>query len=436
MERVPVLRVVDSFKGTDTGRQRRANEDAAFERPPLFAVADGMGGARAGEVASQIAVDVLEPGLPDGPDGIEERLAALVQDANARIHDLSRSDAERAGMGTTITVAHVGDEELTVAHVGDSRLYCLREGTLERLTRDHSLVDELVREGKITQEEAEVHPQRSIITRALGPEPQVEIDRLTWRPRAGDVYLLCSDGLTSMVSESDITRIVTEALEDPDAVLADAGRALIDAANAAGGRDNITVVLFRLGEVTFGGESPLPAGAADEETRLGRDMPTVAEVQAGLATQQAAGAEAAATAQAAAAEPPPAPVERRMPKLRKAVTGDEETRRSPFRKALRILATVFIVLFPFAAGGYIATQAVYFVGVDDEGFVTVYKGVPYELPLGIEMYTENFVSGVPVTSLPPRIEETVTEHKLRSLEDANDLVRALERGEVAGQGAP
>ena len=424
MERVPLLRVVDSFKGTDTGRQRRANEDAAFERSPLFAVADGMGGARAGEVASRIAVDVLEPGLPDGPASAEERLASLVEDANTRIHDLSQSDAERAGMGTTITVVHVGEDELAIAHVGDSRLYCLRDGTLERLTRDNSLVDELVREGKITQEEAEVHPQRSIITRALGPEPQVEVDRHTWRPRAGDVYLLCSDGLTTMVPEPEVTRILTEEGDRPGSRLADAGRALIDAANEAGGRDNITVVLFRIGDA-----EGVPADD-DQATRLGADMPSVAEVEAGLVAQQAAGAEAAATATAAAA---PSPVERRMPRLRRAVVGDEAKPRGRVRKTLRILGATLIVIFPFAAGGYIATQAVYFVGVSDDGFVTVYKGVPYELPLGIDMYAENFRSGVPVGTLPAPVAETVTEHKLRSLEDANDLVRAIERGEIAGQ---
>lgn len=410
-----MLRVADYFKDTDTGRARRANEDSAFARAPLFAVADGMGGAQAGEVASRMAVSVLEPGLPEGEGSVEERLAALVQDANAQIHELSRADEDRAGMGTTITAAYVGEEELSIAHVGDSRLYLLRDGSFERLTRDHSLVDELVREGKLTPEEADVHPQRSIITRALGPEPAVEVDRLTWRARAGDVYLLCSDGLTSMVPEGRVGEIVAAAGSLPDA-----GRALIDAANAAGGRDNITVVLFRLEEVAF-------AGAADDQaTRLGDTAPTVADVQAALRDAPPA------TRESSIATAAPAPVQQRQPRA-PGMKVKEAKERGPVRKVARGLIWLLVVLFPFAAGGYIASQAVYFVGVDDEGFVTVYKGVPYELPGGLDMFSENFVSGVPASTLPARAQDTVTAHKLRSLEDANDLVRQIERGELAGQ---
>src|SRR5918992_1054773 len=175
-----MLRVADHFERSDTGRQRRGNEDAFYARAPLFAVADGMGGAQAGEVASGMAVAVVEKGLPDGRGSVEERLRAIVDEANARINDLARADHQRAGMGTTLTLAYVGEEELSVAHVGDSRLYRLRDGAFERLTEDHSLVEELVRQGKITPEEAEEHPQRSIITRALGPESAVEADSRTW----------------------------------------------------------------------------------------------------------------------------------------------------------------------------------------------------------------------------------------------------------------
>jgi len=423
-----MLRVADSFKDTDTGRQRRANEDSAFARAPLFAVADGMGGAQAGEVASRMAVEVLEPGLPEGAGSTEERLAALVQQANGAIHALSRSDEDRAGMGTTITAAYVGEEELSIAHVGDSRLYLLRDGDFERLTRDHSLVDELVREGKLTPEEADVHPQRSIITRALGPEAEVEVDRLTWRARAGDVYLLCSDGLTSMVPESRVGEIMSGA-----ASLRDAGRALIDAANAAGGRDNITVVLFRLEDVGFAGAAADPA-TDDQATKLGAAAPTVEEVQAALrdAERSSATSSARSGAVATAAPAPAQPVAAREPRYPGAKV-KEHKERGPLRKVARGVMWFLIVLFPFAAGGYAATQAVYFVGVDDQGFVSVYKGVPYELPGGFEMYSENFVSGVPAGTLPARAQETVTAHKLRSLEDANDLVRQIERGELAGQ---
>lgn len=252
-----MLRVAEHFERTDTGRQRRGNEDAYFARSPLFAVADGMGGAQAGEVASRLAVEVLEQGLPDSAGSIEERLRERVREANARINEVGQSDEQRAGMGTTLTVAHVGEDELTVAHVGDSRLYRLRDGTLERLTDDHTLVDELVRQGKLTPEEADEHPQRSIITRALGPERGVEADSRTWPARAGDVYLICSDGLTSMVGEGRVGELLAGAPS-----LSAAGRVLIEAANDAGGRDNITVVLFRLEEV--GESGPL------QETEIGR----------------------------------------------------------------------------------------------------------------------------------------------------------------------
>src|SRR4051794_36734075 len=236
-----MLRVAEKTARSDTGRQRRANEDNYFARSPLFAVADGMGGAQAGEVASGTAIEVLESGLPDGNATAEERLAALISEANARIHELSVTDRERAGMGTTLTAAYVGETEVSLAHVGDSRAYLLRGDSFDRLTRDHSLVEEFVREGKLTPQEADEHPQRSIITRALGPEADVQVDRLTVRGRAGDVFLLCSDGLTSMVPEARVAEVVRAADS-----LERAGRQLIDAANDAGGRDNITVVLFRL----------------------------------------------------------------------------------------------------------------------------------------------------------------------------------------------
>ena len=241
-----MLRVAEQYSGSDTGRQRRANEDSLLARSPLFVVADGMGGARAGEVASQIAVESFEPGLQDASEP-ERALAALAQAANARIHDRSHSNAEQAGMGTTLTAVYVGEEEVSIAHVGDSRAYCLREGELLRLTEDHSLVDELMRQGRLTPEEAVEHPQRSVITRALGPEGTVEVDTRTFRARAGDVYLLCSDGLTTMVAEEQIAELLRA-----HPVLRDAGEALIGAANEAGGRDNITVVLLRLEDVDAG----------------------------------------------------------------------------------------------------------------------------------------------------------------------------------------
>src|SRR3954452_24664396 len=235
-----MLRVAEEFHKTDPGRQRRGNEDAVYSRAPLFVVADGMGGAQAGEVASAAAVETLGRGLPDGGGPVQELLAARVEEANEKIHSLSRTDANRAGMGTTLTAIYVGEDEAAIAHVGDSRAYLFRDGELRRLTDDHSLVEELMRQGKLTPEEASDHPQKSIITRALGPEPVVEVDRQTVPLRGGDVFLLCSDGLTSMIDEDEVARLLAQA-----ATLPDAGRAFVSAANAAGGGGGKTAAAVR-----------------------------------------------------------------------------------------------------------------------------------------------------------------------------------------------
>ncbi|MEA2245125.1 MAG: family protein phosphatase [Solirubrobacteraceae bacterium] len=273
-----MLRVAtDYFSHSDTGLQRRANEDAYMARSPVFVVADGMGGAQAGEVASRIAVEAFERGFDDnGGASPEQLLADRVREANARIHEMSQTEQDRAGMGTTITAAHVGEHEIAIAHVGDSRAYRMRDGTLERLTEDHSLVEEMRRRGQLTAQEADEHPQRSIITRALGPEPEVTVDTHSWRGLAGDIYLLCSDGLTSMLPEPQVGAILRGA-----ATLTDAGHALIDAANRAGGRDNITVVLFRLEEV--GDVDPV----LDQQTTAGRTALTTADVRAAAAAARA-----------------------------------------------------------------------------------------------------------------------------------------------------
>src|SRR5437763_8225846 len=244
-----MLRAADPIAKSDTGRQRRENEDSALAQAPVFVGADGMGGAQAGEGASQIAVEAFAHGLPDCGTP-EQRLVRRAQEANKRIFDVSRSERERAGMGTTLTAAYLDDSTLTIAHVGDSRAYLFRGGSLQRLTQDHSLVDELVRRGKLTEEQAAEHPQRSIITRALGPEPDVEVDTWSYPIRGGDILLLCSDGLTSMISEERVKEILSSA-----GTLEQRGDALIDEANEAGGRDNITVVLFRLEDVGADGDS-------------------------------------------------------------------------------------------------------------------------------------------------------------------------------------
>jgi len=299
---------------TDTGHRRRRNEDSHVVRPPLFAVADGMGGAQAGEVASRLATAALDEPQASADGNGEQRIVELVQEANRRVFQRSTEDAATQGMGTTMTVALVDDAAGTVSfgHVGDSRAYRVRDGELEQLTEDHSLVGELVRSGRLAPEEAGSHPQRSVITRAVGTEPDVDVDTFTIEGREGDVFLLCSDGLTDMVDEDAIRNAVNASNGDLDR----AARALVDAANAGGGEDNITVVLFRLdggAAAALGDTQTLTAAAEpdDEDTLSGLDgVPAVT---------------------AAAAEPPEEP-------------GHDEARRHGAGKGARWPALLALVL--------------------------------------------------------------------------------------------
>ena len=246
---------------TDTGRRRPQNEDTFVCDPPLFAVADGVGGAQAGEIASRLAAAALEERRPDAQG--EKVLAELLREANDRIYRHSLDNPAAAGMGTVVTALLVDEVAGTVAigHVGDSRAYRVRDGELEQLTPDHSLVGELVRAGRLSTEEAEQHPHRSVITRAVGTEPSVEIDTFTLETVPGDLYLICSDGLTDLVRDEQITELIAAADNMPDA----AAEALVGAANRAGGIDNITVVLFEILEGDPSPGEPDP-GEPDDDT--------------------------------------------------------------------------------------------------------------------------------------------------------------------------
>ena len=226
------------------------NEDAYVFEPPLFAIADGMGGARAGEVAAGIAATALRDERLAVVD--EASLQATIAEANRRVWERSVADPATAGMGTTVTVAFVDapEAQIVFGHVGDSRAYRLRGDVLEQVTTDHSLVAELVESGVLTPEEAERHPQRSAITRAVGTDRAIEVDVFTAPAELGDLVLLCSDGLTDMLTKDEIAAVIVGADRDPDA----AATALVAAANAQGGEDNITVVLF---EVVDGDPEPL-----------------------------------------------------------------------------------------------------------------------------------------------------------------------------------
>jgi protein phosphatase len=408
------LRIVEHVGRTDVGRQRSVNEDSLVLAPPFFAVADGMGGAKAGEVASAMAAEAFE-GESDSGEAAEAQLSRILREANRRIYDLAVTDDSHRGMGTTVTAAKVTGDEVSLGHVGDSRAYRLREGELEQLTRDHSLVAELERSGQITPEAAEHHPQRSIITRALGPEPDVQVDTYTLAGRAGDVFLICSDGLTSMISDEELAAILRSAES-----LDDAAESLVRAANQSGGKDNITVVLFRLGAGDGAADGP-----GDDETIAGQLTATdVHEAALDQTTEPHPVAEALAGVPADATVVAP-------PQQRRATAPPRRRRRAGLKTAAK---TLFALALVAAAGTglYALSRQVYFVGTNDAGLVTLYRGVPYELPFGIDLYEQEYASGVPARAIPSTRRERVLDHEWRGREDAEDLLRTLERGQLSG----
>ena len=419
-----MLNIVDHFWATHVGRQRKHNEDNFFPQPPVFVIADGMGGAQAGEVASEQVVRSFRAGLPEEGNP-EERLTFVIQEANERIHEMAHADKDRAGMGTTVVAAFLDDHEVAIAHVGDARAYMMRAGELQPLTHDHTLVQALLDQKRITPEQAAVHPQRSIITRAVGPEPKVDVETHTFSLQAGDIVLMCSDGLTSMVDEAKISNIVRTA---PN--LETAGNGLIDAANAAGGRDNITVILFRVGEE---GEQVLdgpptdetmvrpPVGPADDEDVEERpDKPQTGFLPA------IQGLHGTLEHDAATDPAPPRRLTPRRPGEGRPVRAGPERRRRRWIAPVAAVCVLAVVL----VAAWIASRAVYFVGTDSQGFVTIYRGVPFDLPAGIHLYERFYTSGVPAQTVSPARRKKLLDHTWRSQRDATSLVNQLELGRL------
>lgn len=281
-------------------------------------------------------------------------------------------------MGTTVTAALLAGETIALGHVGDSRAYRIRDGELEQLTNDHSLVADLVRSGRLSPEEAELHPQRSVITRALGTDPAVEIDSLSVEARAGDVFLLCSDGLTTMVGDEAVGRTVSGASD-----VAAAARSLVQAANEAGGEDNITAVLFAVEE----GE------ADDEDTLSGLRLPPEAAV------------------------PPPAVA---VPTAR----GHEGSGRR-VSKAFLLVALVLVLFAGLAALALWGLSRAHFVGAAEGGRVAVYQGVPWRVA-GVDLYREVYVSRLLAVQLSPEERAGLFDHDLSGEAAALARIRAYE----------
>jgi protein phosphatase len=346
-------------------------------------------------------------------------------------------------MGTTLTAVYLDAETVALAHVGDSRAYRLRGGELTRLTEDHSLVEELLRDGKLTEDEAFEHPQRSIITRALGQEPIVDVDTFSYPIRDGDVILLCSDGLTDMLPE----RLVAEVLVGAP-TLDRAAQRLIDEANHAGGRDNITVVLFRVEEAPAAGASMAPPGddqhtlivpppaegwrshipgrghgsgdALGAPVRRPGDRPGQAELPGEERRGRGRG-RAVATVPLARTQAPRAPV----PPQRERHFGF-------LGKATALIISASIVIFLVGGGAYLASRQLYFVGTDTQGTVVLYRGFPYKLPFGIPMYETYYVSGVPASLIPADRRGSILNHDLHDENAGIKLVNDLELSKISG----
>ncbi len=370
------MSVLASSACTDTGRRRRRNEDAFVCEQPLFAVADGMGGAQAGEVASRLAAESLRE-REHGELSALEQTVELIREANRRVYAYSTENASARGMGTTMTVALVDGGRVTIGHVGDSRAYLLRDEQLTQLTQDHSLVAELVRSGRLSPEDAESHPRRSVITRALGTDSEVEVDVFSLQVQDRDLYLLCSDGLTTMVADTEIERILASARADLD----DTAKKLIAAANHAGGEDNITVVLFELGD-----SEPEPA----EESENAK---TLTEIDA-------------------------------VPVLKLEPKRDSRTPRS---RRVMLLTPALVFFLALVGLGVYTVATAHFLGAKPDGHVAVYQGLPYELPGGIHLYRPVHASShLYAAQLTANERRRFFNHDLQSYGDATRELSKLE----------
>jgi protein phosphatase len=367
---------------TDVGRVRQGNEDSYLVAEPLFVIADGMGGHLAGDVASATAVEVITAEASDLSVADPSTLEKVVRDANEAIWAKAQGDPTLNGMGTTCTLLLIDGDRGRIAHVGDSRAYLLRDGELSQLTEDHTLVQKMVNEGRLEPDEAEVHPQRSIVTRGLGIYQELQVDMLPLTLRPGDRLMLCSDGLNSMIRPDAMREALAGA---PDAQ--SAADKLVDLANAAGGEDNVTVIVIDV--LDDDDASPAPP---HEQTRARMDTD----------------------------DEPSHPV-----------SASSDVGPSPSRSWVRRVVVAVVVLVLLVAGGFGATRYTldhsWFVGADDQGIVTIYRGIP-ENVLGMDLKDSYKASGLSVDDLPASLAQNVQEGiKRDSIEEARATVADLQQ---------
>jgi protein phosphatase len=353
--------------GSDVGLRREGNEDSAYAGPRLLAVADGMGGAAAGEVASSVTIARLADLDDDAPG--TDILAALrekAEAANDELHEIVEDNRALEGMGTTLTALLWDGGRLGLAHVGDSRAYLFRDGELHRITRDHTLVQDLVDEGRLAPDDVSTHPQRSLLTRALDGRSEPELDLSLREVRAGDRYLLCSDGLSGVVSEETMSETLAEA--DPQVAV----DRLIDLALRGGGPDNITVVVADLVDGPPSDGAPAIVGAAATR-QAGSRRTDSAATRAAIASGRAA-----PTAEVAVAEAPP--------------------RKRRWRRVAIGVGIVIVLLAGTAVGGWAYVRSQYYVGAQN-GQVVIFRGVDGSVA-GVSLHKVWQRTGLPVSVLP------------------------------------
>jgi PPM family protein phosphatase len=381
---------------TDPGKVRKNNEDSLLvgegRDETLFVVADGIGGFEAGEVASSIAVDVLKNVEPS------ESLEDAIREANRRILAAARGDARFQGMGTTVVAMRfggTGEEPIAqISHVGDSRAYLLRGGELKPVTEDHSLVAELVRSGDLTRDQASEHPQKNLITRALGAEEEVDVDTVVLPVEPGDRLLLCSDGLSDMVPEPRMLTILTSNPENPERAV----RALVSAALEAGGADNVTVVVVDVRE-----EDPpveeLYRGDTEEFRAILPDDTRAKTPRGGV----------------------PRGKKHASSRAKRSDLGRPGRTVVALVRAVAVVLVLVALLTPF----YLWGSSRYFLGFD-EGEVVVYRGLPYA-PWGLELSEEVRRTGLEEADVEERFRDDVEDHRLYpSEEQIEEVVRGLE----------
>lgn len=362
---------------TDVGRVREGNEDSYLVDAPLFVVADGMGGHVAGDVASATAVEVLDERSSSMRASEPSSLESAIKEANVAIFKKAQSDAALRGMGTTCTLLMIDGSNAQFAHVGDSRAYLFRQGKLSQITEDHTLVNRMVAEGRIDEDEARHHPQRSVITRALGVDSDVQVDLVSLRLEDGDRILLCSDGLTTMLENPDVSQVLSNE-NDPQA----AAENLIHAANAAGGEDNITAIVIDF----------VPSN-----------------------------------------EPPPPPQGSRASTAPPRTRQDTDPGKPQKVRTSRLPRTLFaasVVLVLLVGGGYAGARFFldrsWFVGVNDSGYVAIYKGIPDEVA-GLTLRSEEQTTTVAASDLCGSLRSNVEDGiKVDSLDAARRTVANIE----------